>query len=105
VPLPGIPGPQIPGDRCAADSGFLLELAQRCRPRILAGLDAAFDELQTTGGMLEREDLPHGGIAEQDRAGLVGKTRVDQSVIRRQISNLRANVMPACAGLVEGKHS
>lgn len=103
--LAGTPGAQVPGDGNVGDARFFFEFAQRGRARIFARFDATFHELQSALGMLESQDLPHRGITKHHGTGLVGEGRGGQSATRFQSSSFLANVIPACAGLVEGKHS
>ena len=102
---PGTPGSQILGDGQIGDARLLRELTQRCRARPFPGLDASLDQLHALARVLEGKNSAHGGITENHRTRLVRDLGRAQDLIRFQSSNFLAKVMPAFAGLVDGKHS
>jgi hypothetical protein len=55
--------------------------------------------------VFEGQDLAQRGIAKQHETGTIGELRRPQDLIRFQCSNFLTKVIPACAGLVDGKHS
>jgi hypothetical protein len=103
--MTGFPGSQVLRDSRIADAGLFFELAQRRGARRLARLDEAFHQLHARARMLERQYLPHRGIPEHHRASLLCRAHFTRSLTLRHLPNFFAKVMPACAGLVDGRDS
>lgn len=68
---PGIPGAQVFAPAPVVDSGLLGQFAQGGLGRLLAGLDAALDQLQPGQRMAEGQPLQARPATDQHRAGLV----------------------------------
>src|SRR4051812_811346 len=103
--MPGLPGAEIRHDTRLPDARFLFELTQCGSTHAFTRFDAALHKLHAPAGVFERQNLSHRRIAEHHGANLVDRAHVSLSLILRHLSNFFAKVMPAWAGLLDGRPS